>query len=139
MNKMMRVCTSYLLSMMCCSQLWANGCEISQITSNQLELLPEQHNSSNMAFSVKCPQPFNISFNSHQSRSDGISYLSSGKHKIRTKLSAQGDRHITWATPISQQENITHHYVVTATLIEPITAITPAGTYRDNIRILIEY
>lgn len=128
----------FLLQINAVSQ--ANGCEISHFTTQHMILLPQQYNSSNMAFSIQCPHSYSIRFNSaNNPSSEGIGHLRNRQHFIRTKMSARSDQVLPWAVPIQQNAHQRHNYVVTASVLDRITPITPAGVYRDRIQLQIEF
>ena len=118
----------------------SQSCAISNVTTQHLVLRPQQHNSSNVAFSIQCAHHYSITFsNANHASSEGIGHLRHHQNNIRTKMSARSDQMLPWAVPVQQNAHQQHNYVITASVLDPITAITPAGVYRDRIQLRIEF
>lgn len=131
---------SALIVVLLCSNANANTCSISSFTAQRLVLLAQQHNSTNFAFSVACQQSYSIRFSSLNTQSsDGIGFLRNGPHKVKVKMSARNHQNLPWGLPVQQYENLSHQYIVTASVLDSISPTTPAGQYKDQIKIQIEF
>lgn len=131
---------SVLIFSLLCSHTYANECSISTFTAQRLVLLPQQHDSTSFSFSVTCQQNYSIQFSSLNTlSSDGIGFLRNGPHKIKVKMSARNHQNLPWGLPAQQFEYLSNQYIVTASVLDPITATTSAGQYNDHIKIQIEF
>jgi hypothetical protein len=140
MNKKMISNLSLLMLGLLCANVYANTCSISSFTAQQLILLPQQHNSTNFAFSVACQKSYSVRFSSlNIQSSDGIGFLRNGPHKVKVKISVRNHQNLPWGLPIQQFEHHSHKYIVTAALLDSISPTTPAGQYKDQIKIQIEF
>lgn len=140
MNRKVISNLSTLILGLLCSNAYANTCSISSFTSQQLILLPQQHNSTNFSFSVSCQQSYSIRFSSVNTQSsDGIGFLRNGPHKVKVKMSARNHQNLPWGLPVQQFENYPNQYLVTAVVLDSVSPITPAGQYKDQIQIQIEF
>ena len=118
----------------------AQYCSIDGFTTPELRLASYQRSQAATSFNISCDMGYSILFNSQNLvSSNGISYVSNGPNKLRTKLNLSGANSGLWGVRVNQGASQRQKYVVSVQLEENPFNGVPAGTYRDRISVDINF
>jgi|SRR5690606_21576517 len=118
----------------------AQYCSIDGFANDELRLQSYQRSQAATSFNISCDTGYSILFSSQNLTSaDGMSYVSNGPYKLRTKLNLRGANNNVWGIPLQQSAAQRQKYIVSVQLIDnPLNGV-PAGTYRDRISVDINF
>jgi spore coat protein U-like protein len=120
----------------------AAQCSFGIPTSPQMILLPMRGSQTSTAFIIGCnqPLPYSITFSALNGRgSQGNSSLNYLNHQIATQLIIRGGSGNLWNVPMQQIGGKNDRYVVIAQIVGHIDATMPAGQYKDEVFITVDY
>jgi len=114
---------------------YAHQCSMGEMSETNMRLGSYYKSQTATSFSVRCDQSYSIRFSSlNLNSSDGNSFVSNGKYRLRTRMSITGANANLWNVPLSAQaSNQGHKYVVAVQLEDQPSIRVPAGKYRDVI------
>lgn len=118
----------------------AQYCSIDGFANDELRLQSYQRSQAATSFNISCDAGYSILFNSQNLTSaDGMSYVSNGPYKLRTKLNLRGANNNVWGVPLQQSAAQRQKYIVSVQLIDnPLNGV-PAGRYSDRISVDISF
>ncbi|OTG84760.1 hypothetical protein [Acinetobacter sp. ANC 4648] len=124
-----------VLSLFCIPICHAQTCQINRVTSTQLKLSSSYLSQAATSFTVSCETRYAIQFSSRNLTSpNGNSYLiNQSNHKLRTQMNISGASSSRWNVPLSQPASTNNKFIVLVQLLDRPNAITPSGTYSDNL------
>lgn len=118
----------------------AQYCSIDGFANDELRLQSYQRSQAATSFNISCDTGYSILFNSQNLVStDGMSYVSNGAYKLRTKLNLRGAIGNAWGVPLQQSAAQRQKFIVSVQLVDNPFNGVPAGTYRDRISIDINF
>ena len=118
----------------------AQYCSIDAFANDELRLQSYQRSQAAMSFNISCDTGYSILFNSQNLVSgDGMSYVSNGAYKLRTKLNLRGASNNAWGVPLQQSAAQRQKFIVSVQLVDDPFNGVPAGTYRDRISVDINF
>lgn len=117
----------------------AQHCSIDGFTNPELRLASYQRSQSATSFNISCDTGYSILFNSQNLvSSSGVSYVSNGPYKLRTKLNLTGANSNLWGEAQSGAAQ-RQKYIVSVQLEDnPLNGV-PAGRYSDRVSIDISF
>ncbi|MBV7309681.1 hypothetical protein KVY11_13470 [Acinetobacter sp. CWB-G5] len=117
--------------------LYAKQCQIENLVATQLNLNASYLSQAATSFSVACDSNYAIKFNTRNLTSaSGSSFLINERNnRLRTQMNISGATASRWNAPIFQPATERNKFVVLVQLVDPPSAYTPAGEYRDNLYI----
>ncbi|AWD70517.1 hypothetical protein [Acinetobacter schindleri] len=118
----------------------AQYCSIDGFANDELRLQSYQRSQAATSFNISCDTGYSILFNSQNLVStDGMSYVSNGTYKLRTKLNLRGASGNAWGVPLQQSAAQRQKFIVSVQLVDNPFNGVPAGTYRDRISVDINF
>ncbi|WP_432211110.1 hypothetical protein [Acinetobacter variabilis] len=118
----------------------AQYCSIDGFANDELRLQSYQRSQAATSFNISCDTGYSILFNSQNLVStDGMSYVSNGAYKLRTKLNLRGAIGNAWGVPLQQSAAQRQKFIVSVQLVDNPFNGVPAGTYRDRISVDINF
>ncbi|NNH37678.1 hypothetical protein [Acinetobacter terrae] len=136
MNKFILIILGTLMSGMVAAQ----QCSIDGFTNSEMRLASYQRSQSATSFNISCDMGYSILFNSQNLiTSNGMSYISNGSYKLRTKLNLRGANQNLWGVHLNQAGAQRQKYIISVQLEDnPLNGV-PAGIYRDRISVDISF
>ena len=118
----------------------AQHCSIDGFTNPELRLASYQRSQSATSFNISCDTGYSILFNSQNLvSSSGVSYVSNGPYKLRTKLNLTVANSNLWGVRLNQGAAQRQQYIVSVQLEDnPLNGV-PAGRYSDRVSIDISF
>ncbi|MGE8560413.1 MAG: hypothetical protein ACN6NJ_05640 [Acinetobacter sp.] len=118
----------------------AQQCSIDGFTSAEMRLTSYQRSQSATSFNISCDSGYSILFNSQNLITpNGVSFVSNGPYKLRTRLNLTGANENLWGVQLNQGAAQRQKYIISVRLEDnPLNGV-PAGTYRDRISVEISF
>ena len=136
MNKFILIILGTLMSEMVAAQ----QCSIDGFTNSEMRLASYQRSQSATSFNISCNTGYSILFNSQNLiTSNGMSYISNGSYKLRTKLNLRGANQNLWGVHLHQAGAQRQKYIISVQLDDNPLSGVPAGMYRDRISVDISF
>ena len=136
MRKIMTAVIATLLS----PALYAGPCMLGAPTEPHMRLGEYYKSQSATSFHVSCDRGYAIRFNSMNLRStDGASYVTNGRYRLRTRMSIAGPVENLWNVPLSQTSGTDNKYIIAVQLEEQPSIRVPAGIYRDMVYVYLTF
>ncbi|ATO18696.1 hypothetical protein BS636_02975 [Acinetobacter sp. LoGeW2-3] len=131
----------FFLSILSMSSLaTAQYCSIDGFSNGELRLQNYQRSQAATSFNISCDKSYSILFNSRNLMSaDGMSFVSNGPERLRTKLHLSGANNNLWGVPLNQGAAQRQKYIIAVQLIDNPLSGVPAGTYTDQISVDINF
>ncbi|HJF28386.1 hypothetical protein NI467_10950 [Acinetobacter bohemicus] len=118
----------------------AKYCSIDGFSNSELRLASYQRSQAATSFNISCDTSYSILFNSQNLISpDGMSYVSNGPYKLRTKLNLSGANSGLWGVRLKQNPTQRQKYIVSVQLVDNPYNGVPAGHYQDQISVDIDF
>lgn len=115
-------------------------CSIDGFADSELRLASYQRSQAATSFNISCDTSYTIQFNSQNlMSSDGMSYVSNGPYRLRTKLKLSGANSGLWGVSLKQSAAQKQKYIVSVQLIDNPFNGVPAGNYQDQISVDINF
>ncbi|WP_445660401.1 hypothetical protein [Acinetobacter sp. F16] len=136
MNKFILIILGALMSEMVAAQ----QCSIDGFTNSEMRLASYQRSQSATSFNISCDASYSILFNSQNLITpNGMSYISNGPYKLRTKLNLRGANQNLWGVHLNQAGAQRQKYIISVQLEDnPLNGV-PAGIYRDRVSVDISF
>ncbi len=105
-----------------------------------MRLTSYQRSQSATSFNISCDSGYSILFNSQNLITpNGLSFVSNGPYKLRTRLNLTGTNENLWGVQLNQGAAQRQKYIISVRLEDnPLNGV-PAGTYRDRISVEISF
>lgn len=128
-------------SMVLATTGYASQCSVGNLSEATMHLGSYYKSQAATSFSVRCDQSYSIRFNSlNLNSSDGGSFVSNGRYKLRTRMSISGANSNLWNVPLSgRASSLGQKYVIAVQLEDQPSIRVPAGVYRDVIYVSLSF
>ncbi|NNH00627.1 hypothetical protein [Acinetobacter sp. ANC 5414] len=125
---LMFTCSSFLIPI-------SHACSIASVSESYMQMLASYKSQTATSFNVRCDRGYVIQFSSRNLQDKhGLSYVTNGAHRLRTRMSIIGAQGNLWNTPLSAKPAKNgQKYVVAVQLDEQPGLAIPSGNYTDEL------
>ncbi|MEB3755137.1 hypothetical protein [Acinetobacter sp. MD2(2019)] len=117
------------------------GCGITRVSLNNLNLRYQSDNMAATSIEVECNRQFNIVFKARNllNKNGDSNLINANGKKISTSMNISGATKSEWNTPLTPLDPYKQKFVVRVVVNERPNYIIPAGEYRDQLSVDVQF